>query len=179
GTWRAIYQEEWSATYVERLEEEAKKGLVIWPYHTMLGTPGHGLTPALSEAMAYHAAAREANPRFILKGLIPQTEFYSLFEPEVKVDDDPMGRLNEEFLNQLVDYDLIYVAGQAKSHCVLESIASIIQHRSELTAKIRLLEDCTSSVVHPEIDFEAMANEAYARFEEHGLRRVYSTDPVE
>ena len=33
----------------------------------------------------------------------------------------------------------------------------------ELIAKWRVLMDCTSSVAHPEVDFEAMANNAHIR----------------
>ena len=179
--WRPVYLPEWSATYVERLEEQAKKELMIWPYHTMIGTLGRSLTPALYEAVVYHAAARQAKPKFVTKGNLPQTEFYSLLEPEVKVPDDPLGQLNQGFFQELLGYDLIYLAGQAKSHCVLETVTSFMRYRGddpEAIGKLRLLEDCTSSVQHPEIDFEAIANQTYAGFREHGLRLVRSTDPI-
>ncbi|MFV2044351.1 MAG: isochorismatase [Anaerolineales bacterium] len=182
GVWKPVYQPEWSARYVKRLQEQAKKELMIWPYHTMIGTPGHSLTPALYEALVYHAAARQADPRFIIKGNLPQTEFYSLLEPEVKVPDDPRGQLNRDFLDELLGYDLIYLGGQAKSHCVLETVTSFMRtlgDDAEAIGKLRLLEDCTSSVQHPEIDFESIANQAYAGFRERGLRLVQSTDPID
>ena len=181
GVWRPIYQPEWSAMYVERLQEETKKELMIWPYHTMIGAPGHSLTPALYEAVVYHAAARQADPRFVTKGNLPQTEFYSLLEPEVKVPDDPRGQLNQDFLHELLGYDLIYLAGQAKSHCVLETVTSFMRYLGddpEAIGKLRLLEDCTSSVQHLQIDFEVIANQTYAGFREHGLQLVQSTDPI-
>ena len=179
GVWKPVYQPEWSAMYVKRLQEQAKKELMIWPYHTMIGTPGHNLTPALYEAVVYHATARQADPTFIVKGSLPQTEFYSLLEPEVKV---PGDELNRNFLDELLGYDLIYVAGQAKSHCVLETVTSIMRTLGDdpqALGKLRLLEDCTSSVQHPEIDFETIANRTYAGFREHGLRLVWSTDPID
>ncbi|RMG79266.1 MAG: isochorismatase, partial [Chloroflexi bacterium] len=76
---------------------------------------------------------------------------------------------------------VIYVAGQAKSHCVLETVASLVRHMGEdsgTLSRIHLLTDCMSSVVHPEIDFEAIANETFARFAEHGVQLVTSTDPI-
>jgi len=181
GVWRPVYLPKWSATYVERLQEQAKKELMIWPYHTMIGTLGRSLTPALYEAVVYHAAARQAKPRFVTKGNLPQTEFYSLLEPEVKLPDDSRGQLNQEFLHELLGHDLIYLAGQAKSHCVLETVTSFMRYLGddpEAIGKLRLLEDCTSSVQHPEIDFEAIANQTYAGFREYGLRLVRSTDPI-
>ncbi len=180
-TWRPVHEPEWSVAYVHRLQEEAKKDLMIWPYHTMIGTEGHTMMPALYEAVMYQSAARTTQPTFLQKGNIAKTEYYSLLEPEVKVPEDPRGRFNQEFMDELLEYDLIYLAGQAKSHCVLETVSSIMRRYGddpEAVRKLRVLEDCTSSVAHPEIDFEAMANETYNRFEEHGLKRVTSGDPI-
>ena len=181
GRWQPVYEPNWSRDYVHHLQEEAKKDLMIWPYHTMIGTPGHTMMPALYEAVMYQTAARGSQPTLLQKGTIAKTEYYSLLEPEVKVPEDPRGRFNQDFMDDLLEYDLIYIAGQAKSHCVLETITSIMRRYGEdpeVVAKLRLLEDCTSSVAHPEIDFDSMANETYAQFEEHGLQRVSAADPI-
>ncbi len=182
GTWRALYQPEWSAEYTEKLEAQARKALMIWPYHTLLGTPGHAITPALYEAIAFHAAARQTQPTFLSKGSIPETEHYSMLEPEVKVPGHAIGGLNVPFLNMLASYQLIYVAGQAKSHCVLETVRSMVryfQHGSDVVRKIRILMDCTSSVAHPEINFDDIANETLERYTEHGLKLVTSADVMD
>ncbi len=181
GAWRPVYEVEWSRQYVVDLKEQAKKDLMIWPYHTMIGTVGHTMMPSLYEAVMYQTAARGAQPNLLQKGTIPKTEYYSLLEPEVKVPQDPRGRFNQQFLDELLGYDLIYIAGQAKSHCVLETVSSIMSRYGddpEVIGKLRLLRDCTSSVAHPDIDFEAMAMEAFERFEQQGLRRVSSEDPI-
>ncbi|MFN8448879.1 MAG: hypothetical protein U0521_09875 [Anaerolineae bacterium] len=136
------------------------------------------LTPALYEAVAYPPAARQAQPIFLQKGTIPQTEFYSILEPEVKVPDHPAGSLNTTFLNTLAGYDRVYVAGEAKSHCVLETVASITRAFADQPAvldKFYLLDDCMSSVAHPTIDFEALAQQAFARFAEAGVHLVKSS----
>lgn len=181
GKWLPIYEKNWSLEYVDLLQEQARKDLMIWPYHTLIGTTGHSLTPALYEAIAYHSAARQAQPTFLSKGTIPKTEHYSMLEPEVKVPDVPMGSLNTDFLEMIATHDLIYVAGQAKSHCVLETVNSMMRYFGERPAviqKLRILTDCMSSVAHPEIDFDAIANEAFTRFEKHGLTLVNSTDRI-
>jgi nicotinamidase-related amidase len=173
GKWKPLYQVAWSKEYVERLEENAKKQLMIWPYHTLIGTPGHSITPALYEAIAYHSAARQAEPEMVIKGTVPKTEHYSLFEPEVKSEDLGDAALNTELLEELAGFDRIYVTGQAKSHCVLESVTTMMRYfedRPEVIQKIHLIEDTTSSVVSPGIDFEAMAVETYSRFAENGLQ---------
>lgn len=181
GKWQPLYDEEWSSSYVQKLQKQAKKDLMIWPFHTLIGTPGHSLTPALYEAIAYHSAARQTQPIFLSKGSIPQTEHYSMMEPEVKVPGERMGELNVDFLNMLATHDLIYIAGQAKSHCVLETTTSIMRYfgtRQDIIDRLRILEDCMSSVAHPDIDFDAMANETFAEYAQKGLKIVRSTDPI-
>lgn len=184
GRWQPTVEEAWSRDYVHRLEESSRKVLTIWPYHTMLGTVGHAMTPALYEAVTYHAAARGASPVFLIKGRIPMTEHYSVLEPEVKVPEHPQGTLNEGFVNLIGAYDRVYIAGQAKSHCVLETTISLIEYyrarRPDLIANWHVLMDCTSSVVHPDVDFDAIAEETYRRHnEEYGLRLVTGEEPVE
>ncbi|MGA9531820.1 MAG: hypothetical protein WBR18_03810 [Anaerolineales bacterium] len=182
GVWRPLHETEWSVSYVHELESGSKKELMIWPYHTMIGSQGHDMMPALYEAVVHHAAARRVQPRFVQKGTIARTEYYSLLEPEVKVPDEPAGNLNRALLDELLGYDLLYVAGQAKSHCVLETLVSIFRYRGDEPAaigRLRLLADCTSSVVHPQVDFESLAEESLNGLEARGLMRVSSTDPVE
>ena len=182
GIWSPTTEMDWSVEYVQMLEERGKKTLIIWPYHTILGTAGHAITPALYEAIAYHSSARDIDPIFLSKGSIPKTEHYSILEPEVKVPDEPLGTINKALIERLREFELIYVAGQAKSHCVLETISSL--HRNtestdpEFIRKWRFLKDCTSSVVHPEIDFDAIANARLAEFAALGMGMVTSKEPI-
>jgi len=180
GRWQPVFEPEWSRHYVHTLEESAKKTLTIWPYHTMIGSAGHTITPALYEAEAFHSAAREAQPQFLIKGLIAKTEHYSIFEPEVKVPEEPQGVLNTAFIEMMRGYDRIFIAGQAKSHCVLETVTSLMRYfeRSdpEFVRRFVVLSDCTSSVVHPAVDFEALANAQYAEFMARVLQMADSVD---
>ncbi len=170
GKWKPLHMAEWSQTYTQRLEEQARKMLMIWPFHALIGTPGQDLVPALYEAIAYHTIARHSQPMLLTKGTIPETEHYSIMEPEVKVLGHPNGDVNKTFMDKLGEYDLIYVTGQAKSHCVLETVSSMIHYYPpEIVHKIRVLEDGMSSVAHPEIDFDALANETFERFQDNGL----------
>ncbi len=157
----------------------AKKALMIWPYHTLIGTTGHTMTPALYEAVAYHTAARQSPPVFLAKGSIPETEHYSILEPEVKVAGKPQGGLNTAFLEMLATYDEVYIAGQAKSHCVLETVTSTMRYfedQPDVIRKLRVLVDATSSVAHPEIDFDAIADDVLADYAQRGLKLVTTAD---
>jgi len=181
GIWTPLYEPKWSAEYCEQLEGLSRKELMIWPYHTLIGTPGHALTPALYEAIAYHSGARQSQPLFLEKGTIPTTEYYSMLEPEVKVPDHEMGNLNVSFLDMLAGYQRIYIAGEAKSHCVLETVRSIMHYFKDsppMIDKIRILQDGMSSVVHPTIDFDGLANKMFTRFAAQGLHLVNSSEPI-
>ncbi len=179
--WRPLYEAEWSRQYVAQLEAQHRKELMIWPYHTMVGTVGHNLSPSLYEAICYHSAARGRQPAKLIKGSIPQTEHYSILEPEVKTANHPQGDVNHALLRELGEYDLVYLAGQAKSHCVLETVNSIMgawAPHPERIKRLRILEDGMSSVVVPGIDFEAMADAAYQLHRDQGLTFTRTTEAI-
>ncbi|HEU4533493.1 MAG TPA: hypothetical protein VFS00_05220 [Polyangiaceae bacterium] len=181
GRWRPLREPAWSLDYVRGLAATSKKALCVWPYHTMVGSPGHALDPALYEAVAFHAAARGAEPRFVAKGSVPETEHYSVFEPEIAYGAAAEARRNDALLEELARFDRVLVAGQAKSHCVLASVRSLVDHlgrRPGPGAEVCLLSDCTSSVAHPEVDFEALARVEYEALAARGLRLCASTDPA-
>jgi nicotinamidase-related amidase len=181
GKWKPVIDPIWSIDYVKNLEKQANKPLMIWPEHTMLGTPGHALVPALYEVCYYHAAVRKSQISFQIKGDVPETEMYGVFSPEVKVPKNPRGGINTGFLNILGKYDKLLVMGQAKSHCVLESLrqlAEFFKDHPEILNKIFIFEDCMSSVKHPAIDFEAIAKAEFGKFKKAGLNIVKSTDKV-
>ena len=177
GRWQARFEPDWSASYVDALESVGKKQLMIWPFHCMEGTNGRALAPALTEAILYHAAARQAPPSYITKGRIPHTEYYSVVEPEVKDLHHPEGDLNRTFLEQIAPYDLIYVAGQARSHCVLETVRSMVRYfagRPEVIRKFRFLDDCTSSIS----GFEQTTEPQLLVFAAKGVMFVHAAVPI-
>jgi nicotinamidase/pyrazinamidase len=168
-------------SYLPQLQAQAHKDLMIWPYHCIEGTLGHNLMPALREALAFHSAARAAPIAFIRKGTCPQVEHYGIFAAEVFYPGDPSTGLNTTVLDAIATHELIYVAGQAKSHCVLETMKQILAYFHDqpgVIRKFRFLVDCTSSVVHPQIDFEALAMAELAAMQDQGIQIVTSTGPI-
>jgi nicotinamidase-related amidase len=90
---------------------------------------------------------------------------------------------NQAFLQRLLDFDALVVAGQAQSHCVawtLEDLLAAIQATDPGRARrVYLLEDCTSPVVIPDvIDYTDAAEAAFERFARAGMHRVRSSDPM-
>lgn len=169
--------------YVKQLSSQGKYLLTVWPYHSMLGGIGHALVSALEEAIFFHSIARDSPTQFELKGENFLTENYSVFRPEVLENEvgKAIAKENSLLLQQVLDFDAVIVAGQAKSHCVAWTIddllREIIVKDASLAKKVYLLEDCTSPVVVPGVvDFTPQADEAFQRFAEHGMRIIQSSD---
>ena len=172
--------------YTRKLKEGGKYDLTIWPYHAMLGGIGHAIVSSVEEAVFFHSIARRSQPNFQIKGGNAFTEHYSVLGPEVAEgpDGDRIATKNIQFVEQLLRFDAIIIAGQAKSHCVAWTIEDLMEdlrvHDATLAEKVYLLEDCTSPVVVPGvIDYTDQADKAFEAFSAAGMHVVCSTDPIE
>jgi nicotinamidase-related amidase len=172
--------------YVRQLSQDSKYPLTIWPFHSMLGGIGHALVSAVEEACFFHNLARQSQTRFELKGSNPLTENYSVLRPEVLIDQDSqaIAQKNTSFLQKLLEFDILIIAGQAKSHCVAWTIDDLLSEIQTvdpaLAQKVYLLEDCTSPVVVPDVvDFTDAGDAAFDRFAAAGMHLVKSTEPIE
>ncbi len=180
------YGQQYLAYYTHRLKEGGRYDLTIWPYHAMLGGIGYALISAIEEATFFHCIARYSQTDFQIKGNNPKTENYSVLGPEVLKDRDGrrIAQKNTRFIQKLLKFDMVIIAGQAKSHCVAWTIDDLLQgilvRDKKLAEKVYLLEDCTSPVVVPGVlDYTDQANAAFQRFAEAGMHIVRSTDPIE
>jgi nicotinamidase-related amidase len=171
--------------YVDALARGGKYELTIWPYHAMMGGIGHAIVPALEEAAFFHGLVRGTQPTFQVKGNNPLTENYSVLQPEVLdgPDGEPLAHRNAAFVQELLSYDVVILAGEAKSHCLAWTIHDLLTEiRAQdpsLVQKVYLLEDCASPVVVPGvIDYTEQADAAFAEFAAAGMHVVRSTDPM-
>ncbi|MDR3569208.1 MAG: hypothetical protein P4L43_14355 [Syntrophobacteraceae bacterium] len=179
------YGDRYLLHYARELRRGGKYDLTTWPYHAMLGGIGHALVSAVEEALFFHSVARYTQPHFRIKGGKPLTEHYSVLGPEVTCGPggEPVAKKDEFLAKELLGYDMVIIAGQAKSHCVAWTIADLLEdigrHGGELAGKIYLLEDCTSAVVIPGVvDYSEAADLAFRRFAEAGMHLVRSVDPM-
>lgn len=190
GIWRAIQAPEASLAYCKQLESQGRYVLTIWPYHTLLGGLSHALLPAVMEAAMFHSMVRQSKMTCIAKGMHPQTENYSVFSPEVtQIEDEMLGEFNQELFDELMEYDRIYVLGQASSHCVLFTLRDwlnrIPSERPELLERIWIVEDAMSPVPAPPLEplpdylnFPALAQEALQEFKAAGMKVVKTSDAI-
>jgi nicotinamidase-related amidase len=191
GRWQATRFPEESLAYCERLEATGRYVLTIWPFHALLGGLSHALVPAVYEAGLFHALVRDTPTWFELKGEHPLTENYSVLSPEVmEVKGQKVGEFNTRLFEHLMSFDRVYVFGQAKSHCVLSTLADLRQHiertdRSKM-GRVFILEDAMSPVpapplepLPPALDFPRVADAALRDFRAAGMRVVRTTDPLD
>lgn len=177
--------------YTRELETSGRYPLYLWPPHCLLGSAGHAVAGVLQEARLFHAWARGAQSRSVVKGEHPLTEHYSIFRPEVLAgpDGEPLGRVDTELMDELLAADALLIAGQAASHCVRCSAQDLLAHilstDPALARKVYLLTDCMSAVAVPDgaggfvADFTADAEGTFAELAAAGMRLVRSTDPME
>lgn len=174
GKWKAVISPAASREYVEYLEKNSKKTLCIWTYHCIQGTAGCTLENQFSNIVYFHGVAKQTVPERLIKGLDPLSEMYGIIKPEY----DRKGYVNIEFLESLEKYDKIIVGGEAKSHCVMESIRQILEHyagRPDITGKIYILEDCMSVIP----GFEQATEDTFCEFKSrYKVNIVKSTDGI-
>lgn len=186
GQTRYEWLQAYALHYVHQLNQDNKYLLTIWPYHSMLGGIGHAIVPAVEEACFFHNLARNSQTIFEIKGSNPLTENYSVLQAEVLFDQEhqAIAQKNSAFLQKLLSFDAIVIAGQAKSHCVAWTINNLLTEIQaidpQLAQKVYLLEDCTSAVVVPDVvDFTDQAQAVFERVAEAGMHIVQSTQPID
>ena len=180
------YLKAYGEHYVKRLAEDGKYPLIIWPYHAMHGGIGHALVSAVEEACFFHNIARNSQTAFEIKGHNPLTENYSVLSPDI-LDDQrghAIAQKRTALIDKLLSFDVLIIAGQAKSHCVAWTADGLLSEMGDMNEafvkKVYLLEDCTSPVVVPGVlDFTDQANKAFQRFSDAGIHVVNSTQPIE
>ena len=173
GKWIPVYgKPAYALEYLMHLEQDGKKQLCIWPYHCLAGSWGANLESEFTKMVYFHSAVRKSKPALIQKGFDPYTEMYGI----IKAEYDPNNFLNLSVLNAIENFDEIYIAGEAASHCLMESGRQILEYfacRPEITQRITILEDCTS----PINGYEQATCDAFEAFKNtYGIKVLKSTD---
>ena len=133
--------------YVETLAARGRYPLIIWPYHTLIGSWGHALVPSVSDAIIQWEKNRKKMADYCVKGDFFMSEHYGALEAEVPAPEEPNTMLNAGLVKTLQEADVLVIAGEALSHCVKATVEQVAQaFGEENIKKFVLLEDCCSSV---------------------------------
>ena len=170
GKWKPRYAHVTAETVLQELEETGEYKLCIWPYHCIAGTDGASLMPEISDALnkwADHGNKFET----ILKGRESLTEFYGAFKAQVTLPFVKSTDWNLSMISHIEKFDNIFIAGEAKSHCVAQTVKQLCEF-PVIRKKLIILEDCMSNVT----GFETIADHIWDKAKEIGVKFAKSTD---
>ena len=171
GNWLPQFKHVEALTYLKALEAQGKFLHFIWPEHCLIGSKGASLDDTLLETLRnWTRSGRQYQA--VVKGQNPLTEHFGIFQAQIPIDNALETQLNTSLIEELKLYDNIYLAGEAKSHCVATSLKQAMDYAPELARKIILIEDCMSDVPGLGHLGTPIFNEA----REKGLRFVQSED---
>ncbi len=139
-----------SLQYLKALETGGRYPHTIWPEHCLIGDEGHNVFGELSAAV-HNWEERFAQVDFVTKGSNPWTEHFSAIRAEVPDAADPSTQINTGLIQTLEDADIVLLAGEAETHCVLNTVMDIASQFSDsrYVEKLVWLSDATSPVPDP------------------------------
>lgn len=182
GTYTPQFAPAWTNEYVGKLTTQGEKVHLIWPYHCLIGTEGHALYAPLAGALSDFEATKGVVVNYVTKGANPYVEHFGAFRANVEMPQAPDTQLNQRLINYLMAFDDIYLTGEARSHCVSDTLKQAVNEVPGLAHKIIVLEDCTSDVPGSPAPglptFGELATPGYEDAKSKGVRFAKSIDIV-
>jgi len=173
GKWTPRFFPDKTRKYLQELENQGQFPHFIWPEHCLMGSKGNALDDTLMEALIdwtrlgkYYQA--------VTKGTYPLTEHFGIFMAQIPVPDRPETQLNQGLIQTLEKFQNVYVAGEARSHCVATSIKQAMDYAPALAEKMVILEDAMSDVTGLGHLGEPIYNEAQGK----KIRFAKTTDSI-
>ncbi len=163
--WTPMFFYEKTLEYFEKLEKQGEYPHTIWPEHCLIGSEGVAVYKPVYDAI-YEWSKKGNFMHSVVKGTFPLSEHFGAFAAQVPFDDAPETKLNMDLINELNNFETIFVAGQAKSHCVANSIKQLTIHAPEIVKKLIILEDTMSNVP----GFENIADSIYENAKKLGAK---------
>ncbi len=145
GKWKARQHQAEAVQYLTELEAQGQFPHFIWPEHCLQGSRGNALDDTLMAALLEWTRLGK-DYRAVIKGTHPLTEHFGIFIAQVPVVNAPETQLNQALINTLNQYDTVYLAGEAQSHCVANSLKQAMDYAPGLATKIVVLTDAMSDV---------------------------------
>jgi len=165
GKWIPRFFRKEAIHYVEALEEQGEFGHFIWPYHCLIGSPGAAIDENIMEALIEWSW--EGNYyQTIPKGIHPLTEHFGVFRANIPIPGQPETQVNQHLIDSLRKFDTIFLAGEARSHCVANSLKQVMDEAPCLMEKLVILDDCMSDVA----GMGHLGTPIFERAKEEGIR---------
>lgn len=172
GRWIPRFSPEKAIRYIHNLEADGQFAHFIWPEHCLIGSHGAALHDTLLDALRDWSRQRNLDYVAVQKGLYPLSEHFGIFRAQVPDADVPETQLNTALIADLARFDTVYLMGEAKSHCVANSLKQILDFAPELVPKLVILTDCMSDVA----GLGYLADPIYAEAKVRNVRFMESDD---
>jgi nicotinamidase-related amidase len=156
--WKSIYGKSEVLTYLKRLDTQGEFPHVIWPEHCIEGSKGAAIVDVVMEEVKNWVRTYNRNLEIVQKGRNRFTEHFGIMEANVPSEDDPETQFNVRLLELMSEYDTIYIAGEAQSHCVATTVKQLSKY-SDVVNKLVILKNCMSPVT----GFEHLADDIYRK----------------
>ncbi|QJW91794.1 nicotinamidase [Spirosoma taeanense] len=158
GKWIPRFSAEKARQYVHDLEANSQFEHFIWPEHCLIGSRGASLHDTLLDALKDWSRQRELDYVAVPKGLHPLSEHFGVFRAQIPDPAVPETQLNTALIADLKRFENVYLMGEAKSHCVANSLKQILDYAPDLLPKLVIVTDCMSDVT----DLGHLADPIYA-----------------
>lgn len=169
--WTPKVNTEEALEYIQNLDKQGEFPHIIWPEHCIVGSTGAAIVDDIMNVVTDWA--RTGNYFEVLqKGINPLTEHFGALRANVPVSSDASTQLNTGLVEKMKNSRNIIVAGEAKSHCVANTVKQICEIEG-LAEKLILLDDCMSNVT----GFESIADSIYENAINKGAR-VETTETI-
>lgn len=144
GAWIPFGDKAYVVEYLRQLKETGEYQHMIWSEHCLKGSEGAAIIPELFEAVV-RWARRGRYYETVEKGLHPGTEFFGAFRANVPVTSEPETTFNKKLKEEMERYDTIWLAGEARTHCVANTLKQLFDF-PEIIRRMVILEDCMSNI---------------------------------
>jgi nicotinamidase/pyrazinamidase len=163
----SMFNEGLVLSYLEKLEEQGEFEHCVWPEHCITGTWGSAVDTMIAGCLReWSISSTDAKfVRYITKGSHPMTEHFGAFKAQVAIANANETHVNMSLIEQLEMFDIIYIAGQAKNFCVLNTLKQIMELAPNIAKKFVVLEDTMSNV----LGFEGLGDETWQKAREMGI----------
>ncbi len=158
--------------YVGELEHNGRYELCIWPPHCLVGSQGANIYGPLFDAIERYNQVMYNTTEYVYKSSNSFSEQYSVLRADVGMNEKENVVASSRIAHVVASNDVIFVAGEALSHCVANSLLDIAKYVSKDLHKFILLSDATSSVRGADHLSDAFLYKAY----DLGMRTMKTTE---
>ncbi|MGV8826713.1 MAG: hypothetical protein ACWA6U_00205 [Breznakibacter sp.] len=159
--WFPVFMHDEVVDYLQALEQNNEMNHVVWPEHCLAGSWGAAFNDDVMDAVTDWARVGRFYT-IVSKGQNPLTEHFGAIRANVELEEDPSTQINHRLVEELAMAPTIVLAGEARSHCVANTLKQIMEQPA-IQGQIIVLTDCMSNVPGFENSADAIYQEAKAR----------------